>query len=306
MERAAVHKGGVRAATLERRPDAVAFQYEPDYLAGGGPPVATSLPLTEAPLVTHTAGALPPFFSGLLPEGRRLHLLRTAIKTSADDELSLLLAVGTDAVGDVQVVPEGDPLPDEIHPALLVEDWRNVRFADLLARSVGDPKAVDRVALPGVQDKVSVRMINLPVAQRGERFFLKLDPPEFPHLVVNEMFFLEAARHSGLETTDAQVVHDGEWRVTPAYDLPSSYPYGDVTMALSLNGRTQENIGRGEFLALADAVQVRPRAVETALDALVDAVDGWVGELDRLPFDTGKIRKLRRAIEVRRDRLRRR
>ena len=400
MERAAVHKGGVRAATLERRPDAVAFQYEPDYLAGGGPPVATSLPLTEAPLVTHTAGALPPFFSGLLPEGRRLHLLRTAIKTSADDELSLLLAVGTDAVGDVQVVPEGDPLPDEIHPALLVEDWRNVRFADLLARSVGDPKAVDRVALPGVQDKVSVRMINLPVAQRGERFFLKLDPPEFPHLVVNEMFFLEGARHSGLETTDAQVVHDGEgapgllvrrfdrrvdaagrvralpqedacqvlkrypadkyrvtteevvgalaaicrarpvaaltlirqvafaylscngdahaknfsvfarpdgeWRVTPAYDLPSSYPYGDVTMALSLNGRTQENIGRGDFLALADAVQVRPRAVETALDALVDAVDGWVGELDRLPFDTGKIRKLRRAIEVRRDRLRRR
>ncbi len=400
VERATVLKAGVRAATLERRPNAVAFRYEPDYLAGGGPPVATSLPLTPAPLVTHTAGALPPFFSGLLPEGRRLHLLRTALKTSADDELSILLAVGADSVGDVQVLPEGEALPDEVPPVLQVEDWAKVRFSRLLAQSAGDPKGLDRVALPGVQDKVSARMINLPVAQRGERYFLKLDPPEFPHLVANEMFFLQAARRSGLETADAQVVHDGEgvpgllvrrfdrrvdaagrvralpqedgcqvlkrypadkyrvtteevigalaancrarpvaaltlirqvafaylsgngdahaknfsifalpdgeWRVTPAYDLPSSYPYGDVTMALSLNGRTRENIGRGDFLALAEAVQVRPRAVETALDALVEGVAGWVAELDQLPFDTGKIRKFRRAIEYRRDRLRRR
>jgi len=37
------------------------------------------------------AGALPSYFSGLLPEGRRLGALRRAVKTSADDELSLLL-----------------------------------------------------------------------------------------------------------------------------------------------------------------------------------------------------------------------
>ena len=43
----------------------------------------------------------------LLPEGRRLGALRRAVKTSADDELSLLLAVGADAIGDVQVVPSG-------------------------------------------------------------------------------------------------------------------------------------------------------------------------------------------------------
>ncbi|HHU66493.1 MAG TPA: hypothetical protein GXZ33_01375 [Corynebacterium sp.] len=30
----------------------------------------------------------------MLPEGRRLTALRTAVKTSADDEFSLLLAVG--------------------------------------------------------------------------------------------------------------------------------------------------------------------------------------------------------------------
>ncbi|WP_405282512.1 HipA domain-containing protein [Gaopeijia maritima] len=400
VERAVVYKSGVRAATLERRPNAVAFQYEPDYLAAGGQAVATSLPLGEERLVTHSAGALPPFFAGLLPEGRRLHLLRSALKTSADDELSLLLAVGADTVGDVQVIPEHVALPDEVQPTLLVEDWATVRFREFLVRSAGGAMGVDRVALPGVQDKVSARMINLPVARRGERFFLKLDPPEFPHLVVNDMFFLRAARQSGLETAEAELVRDGEgvpgllvrrfdrradatgrvraraqedacqvlkrypadkyrvtteaviealvdlcrarpvaalalirqvafaylscngdahaknfsifarpdgeWRVTPAYDLPSSYPYGDVTMALSLNGRTREDIGRRDFLALAEAVRVRPRAVETALDALVAGVDRWIGGLNELPFDAGRIRKLRRAIEYRRDRLRER
>lgn len=47
------------------------------------------------------------------------------------------------------------------------------------------------------------------------------------------------------------------------------------------------------------------RWVEGALDALVDAVDDWVGDLGRLPFDKGKLRKLRRAIEYRQARLRR-
>ncbi len=59
-------------------------------------------------MVTHAAGALPPFFSGLLPAGRRLTALRSAVKTSADDELTLLLAVGADTIGDVQILPHGD------------------------------------------------------------------------------------------------------------------------------------------------------------------------------------------------------
>src|SRR5205823_4030239 len=33
---------------------------------------------------------------------------------------------------------------------------------------------------------------------------------------------------------------DGEWRVSPAYDLPSTQPYGDHTMALPLEGKTDE------------------------------------------------------------------
>jgi serine/threonine-protein kinase HipA len=95
----------------------------------------------------------------------------------------------------------------------------------------------------------------------------------------------------------------GEWRVTPAYDLPSSYPYGDSTMALTLNGRDREDIGREDFLALGRTVGLRPRAVERALDELCERVELWIDDLAALPFDPGRLHKLRRAVEYRRHRL---
>ena len=396
VERASVFKGGTRAGSLERRRDAVVFAYDEGYLRGDGPPVATTLPLSPDPVVTHAAGALPAFFSGLLPEGRRLSALRAAVKTSADDELTLLLAVGGETVGDVQVLPEGEE-PGEVEPRVTVGEWSEIRFADLFRASVGGGGGIDRVAIPGVQDKVSARMIDVPVARENARFVLKLDPPEFPHLVANEAFFLEAARRSGIECAEAEVVFDaegapgllvrrfdrlvdasggvtplaqedacqvlarypadkyrltteevvgglaslcraapvaalvlleqvafaylscngdahaknfsvrrlpgGEWRVTPAYDLPSSYPYGDTTMALSLHGKNREDLGREDFVALGRAVGVRSRAVEAALDELIERVDLWINELATLPFDEGRRRKLRRAVEYRRERL---
>ena len=395
VERAAVLKQGTKAGSLERRLNAVLFTYDEGYRRSGGPPVATTLALHGGPVVTHAPGALPPFFSGLLPEGRRLTALRGAVKTSADDELTLLLAVGGDAVGDVQIVPEEENVA-EIEALVTVSDWGEASFVDLLAASLGGPGLVDRVAIPGVQDKVSARMINVPVASANSRFMLKLDPPEFPHLVANEAFFLEAGRRSGLEMAEAEVVRDaggvpgllvkrfdrvpvaeggvaslaqedacqvlarypadkyrvttedvivglagvcrarpvaahtllkqfafaylacngdahaknfsvrrdgGEWRPTPMYDVPTSYVYGDHTVALTLNGKGKEDIVREDFVALGRVVGVRAPAVERALDELCEGVSLWIDELAELPFDGGVLRKLRRAIEYRRDQL---
>ncbi len=398
VERATVLKGGTPAAELERRSDAIVFAYHGSYLEQGGPPVATSLPLSGTPVVTHSAGALPPFFSGLLPEGRRLSALRAAVKTSADDELTLLLAVGADVVGDVQIIPEGVSAPAEVEPRVVAGAWSEVRFSELFAESVGGEAAlIDRVAIPGVQAKLSAGMINVPVARRGHRYILKLDPPEYPNLVANEAFFLDAARRSGVQTVEAEVVRDadglpgllvrrfdrrlgpggdpvalaqedgcqvlrrypadkyrvtteevigalasvcqarpvaaltllrqvafaylsgngdaharnfsvqrlpeGEWRVCPAYDLPSTYLYGDTTMALSLNGRDRENIGRRDFLEAGQILALRIPPVERMLNELLAGVDRWIGDLARLPFDKGRLLKLRRAIDYRRERL---
>lgn len=389
VDAADVLKAGRRAATLRRTPDGVVFAYLADYLADRRPAVGTTLPLTADPQV-HRAGAVPPFFAGLLPEGRRLSAVRRAVKTSADDDLTLLLAVGSDAIGDVQVVPAGEPPGEDF--AIAVADWRGLTFAELLGRAYGEG-ALALLSLPGVQDKMSARMLSLPVAGG---FILKLDPPEFPHLVANEAFFLDAARRSGLAAAGAEVVRDAEgqpgllvrrfdrvadaegrvhsvaqedgcqvlgrypadkyrvtaeevvtglartararpvaalellrqltfayltgngdahaknfsvqrlddeWRITPAYDLPSSHPYGDFTMALQLGGRADAGLGRAAFEAFGATVGLRPPAVRRVLAELAAAVDAWIADLDALPFDERRIHRLRRFILDRRSKL---
>lgn len=204
VEQADVYKTGVPAATLTRTADGVEFRYLDEWISRVGPPVATTLPVRNEP-VLRPAGALPSYFAGLLPEGRRLGALRRAVKTSADDELSLLLAVGADAIGDVQVVPSG-VAPAEVPPRIAIENIGDTSFAELLSE-LGI--RAQRTALPGVQDKTSAAMINLSVARAGERFILKLNPVgEYPHLVENEAFFLGAARASGLAVPPHNLVTD--------------------------------------------------------------------------------------------------
>ena len=142
--RADVYKAGVFAATLHRRDHGIEFAYRPDYVIALGPAVATSLPLS-VDVVTTPSGAVPAFFAGLLPEGRRLSGLGRALKTSADDELSLLLAVGGDPVGDVQVVVTGTQ-PGQVTPLIQIERaWSAIRFSDVLGESgIIDPVAPHR------------------------------------------------------------------------------------------------------------------------------------------------------------------
>lgn len=198
--RATVFKAGTPAATLTRQHDRTRFEYLDDY---DGPPVATTLPRDAAP-VEAPAGAVPPFFAGLLPEGRRLTALRQAVKTSADDELSLLLAVGGDTIGDVTLAPQGQ---EPVTPEPLVSSGV-LRFADLLT-SAG---VVDRVGLPGVQEKASGAMISLPVRLDGVRAIIKLDPPEHPGAVENEDYFLRLARRLPVPVARAELVRDVEGR----------------------------------------------------------------------------------------------
>ena len=76
-------------------------------------------------------------------------------------------------------------------------------------------------------------------------------------------------------------------------------------MALPINGRHREDIGRADFLALGAVVGLRARAVERALDELSERIDAWIDDVSGLPFDPAVNGKLRRAIEYRRKRLRR-
>ncbi len=390
-----VYKAGRRAARLVRAADRVTFTYDDGYLADpAAPTVATTLPRTTEPVSSGAAGAVLPFFAGLLPEGRRLSALRRAIKTSADDEFSLLVEVGDDTIGDVQVVPTDD-VPTGV-TALEVDAWADVDFARLYSRMTGESLSFEPSGISGVQVKVSAAMVALPVTSPTRQYILKLEPPEYAHLAENEAFFLAVARRSGVPAANAEVVHDsrgrpallverfdrvdvdgatravaqedacqvlnrypadkytldtadvisglasvtgapvvaardllrqfafayltgngdahaknfsvvyldGEWRVSPAYDTPSTYPYGDTSLALDINGKRDESVGRSDFLAVGEQVGVRAKAIASMLDELVTRAEAWIDDLEQLSFDLHIRRKLRRSIEYRMARLR--
>jgi len=391
VEVAQVWKADRPAARLTRTWNSILFEYEEEY---DGEAVATTLP-RDGKILELRGGALPPFFTGLLPEGRRLTAIQRAAKTSADDELTLLLAVGSDAIGDVRVLPHGQD-PTETPPSL-ARPLAEISFAELYSQVLSrDP--LDRVAIPGAQDKVSGGMISLPLAYEGASYLLKLDPPEYRHLVANEAFFMEAARESGLQVADSEIVQDregqlgllvrrfdrvptdkatdeeptglqslpqedacqvlglypaskyrltteelilglsqvtgapvvaarrllqqfafayltcngdahgknfsvyereGEWHVTPAYDLPSTHPYGDTTMALTIGGKDREDIGRQDFLTCGQHCGVSQKATIRLLDTLLSHMPAWLDRLEDLPYDSRQIHKLRQACRYR-------
>jgi serine/threonine-protein kinase HipA len=199
VRRAEVYKAGRAAAVLSRTDSGVQFEYLSEY---DGPPAAHSLPLGQ--VVATSGGAVPAFFSGLLPEGRRLSALQRSVKASADDELSLLLAVGADVVGDVAVLTEGtsptQPTPTVSGSAELAK----VSFADLMT----DAGFVDRVGMAGAQDKLSAGRITLPARLGTGEAIIKLNPPDYPGAVENEHYFLGLARRLNLPVASAELVHD--------------------------------------------------------------------------------------------------
>ncbi len=210
QDAADVYKGERLAGRLVRDVGDTLFRYDTSYLDDqDAPPVALSLPKQEAAF--RTAGeSVPPFFAGLLPEGARLTAVVSNTKTSLDDHLTLLLAVGQDTIGDVRVVPVGVP---PANPATTIAE-HDVAGSDLLevfaAATSSSPSAFERIALPGVQAKVSAAMLSAPVgtARLGPAI-LKLTPPTgYDRLVENEHFFLRMARGCGIPTPPTQLVHD--------------------------------------------------------------------------------------------------
>lgn len=229
VDRADVHKAGVLAGILERAPSGeVTFRYREGYT---GDAVATTLPITGRPVI-RPGGGLPPFFAGLLPEGHRLSVLRREAKTSADDELTLLLAVGADAPGDVQIVPADQPAVELA--ALADDDPAQLDFRELT-------DAPDRHALPGLQAKASATMLTSPLATNRERALLKIDPPQYPHLVANEELHLEAARGLKVAVAQHRVVRD-------VHDVPG--------LLVTRFDRVLTQDGTVERLAMEDASQV--------------------------------------------------
>lgn len=203
-----VYRNAAHVGSLRRTAEGGAvFEYEAAFyeahraLPGG---IATHLPYAQRSIAARE-GNLHPYFAGLIPEGARLRALLSRAKTSEDDQFTLLVAAGADCVGDLfPILPGGSLEPLETgHPELTALD--QVSFAELFRKSV---ESDDEPAIAGVQEKLSPSTISFPLAARGKRWILKLNPADKPLLVENEFFFMQMAAECGLDVARAHLVRD--------------------------------------------------------------------------------------------------
>ena len=331
VREAHVFKGDRLAAVLRRLSGGVEFRYLPEYLTDEGPSVATTLPMSDEPTLT-SAGADPPYFAD--------------------------------------------------------RDFDQLSFGDLLdAAGVIDP-----VALAGVQDKMSTRVLSFPVQYAGHRYILKLDTTETPHIVANEDYFIRLAAGAHFPVVSASVVHDstdrpgllvqrfdretspeggtvslavedgaqvlgiypadkyavraetvvgrlsglcasravalrdlyrqlvfawltgngdvhaknlsilkseGEWRVSPAYDLPSTLPYRDTTMALSMLDR-RSGFSRRKLLEFGAAIGLPQKTASRVLDEVLIATEPVLDWPASSPYRPDICRDVLRSLRQRR------
>jgi serine/threonine-protein kinase HipA len=191
-----VHAGGRLVGHVARESDRTTFTYAEDY---DGQPLVPHLPLGTT---TWPAGALPPLLSNLLPEGRRLEALRQQVKTSSDNEVALLLAIGNDLVGDLQFVPPGAQPSGSSAPLLDLDGLDTITFAHLRDLPVS--------GVPGVQEKVKVsERMSLPVRETAvSTHLLKFGQQGLPRLVANEHTCLQVLADARLDVNEATVVVD--------------------------------------------------------------------------------------------------
>ena len=104
MRRAEVYQTGTLAGYLTET-DSKSYRF--DYLPGyRGRPISLTMPVQPE---AYQFEDLPPFFEGLLPEGRQLEALLRTNKLDRNDLMGQLLAVGEDVVGSVVIIEVKEP-----------------------------------------------------------------------------------------------------------------------------------------------------------------------------------------------------
>ena len=97
---------------------------------------------------------------------------------------------------------------------------------------------------------------------------------------------------------------DGEWRASPAYDVPSTLPYGDETLALSMSGSDRPD-SRRKLLAFAAEIGLPAASATRTLDRLLARTATPLSEahLTTLPFSVPTLRRLSKSLAYRREQL---
>ncbi|MBN7496729.1 type II toxin-antitoxin system HipA family toxin [Mycobacteroides abscessus] len=190
------------------------------------------------------ASRLPPWFSNLLPEGYLRSWIAHAQGVSADRELQLLLRIGRDLPGAVQVIAADH---EQFDPALL---------ADSGSFTLGGTSEENqwKFSLAGVSLKFSMlkkkERFTIPSSNTLGDWIVKLPDPHYPQVPNNEYATMKLACSVGINTPEIALVHRDELSVLPDHVWPGGEEWA---YTVSRFDRTPT----GQRIHIEDLAQVR-------------------------------------------------
>lgn len=201
-----IYKKDQKAGILERTETAVRFVYDDTYFENNLTP-DLSIHLHKGKKIYEIQGEnVPPFFAGLLPEGKRFKTMIKSLKTSEDDLFTLLAALGNNTIGDVKtgiVIKKSEPKENRL-AKINFYDYFFSYINEIVGSNTSD------TSLAGVQEKISASMLIIPLnmAKKNQNYILKLNPRDKNSLVENEHAIMDLAKKCGLVVAKTKIIHD--------------------------------------------------------------------------------------------------
>jgi len=203
----------IRGGTLTRdRAGATAFVVDEAYLRDAGRPIlslgwhspadpeGTRARLADRGDKIGLHGALPPWFSGLLPEGALRELVMAEMGPGDHDQFDLLTRLGADLPGAVLTAPETGP-PASAGP---------LRLERVHGFDTPRPEGLVKFSLAGVQLKFVARAegerLTVPGRMGSGNCILKIPSARYPGLPEAEFAAMRLARGIGVDTAPCRLM----------------------------------------------------------------------------------------------------
>lgn len=206
---------GRHIGVLHHWEDVVRFTFSPDYWDAAERNVL-GLWFDDHPLESPQAALrLPTWFSNLLPEGRMREWVARDRGVSASREMELLLRLGTDLPGGVEIIEDGGE-PD------------SSAFEGLTNTASDHPSADEhswKFSLAGVGMKFSMLQVGdrltVPATGLLGDWIVKLPDSRHPHVPQNEFAMMSLAAATGINTPEHSLVSKRDLPSLPDIAWPS-------------------------------------------------------------------------------------
>jgi serine/threonine-protein kinase HipA len=234
---------GQRVGSLLQRGDFARFVFREDYWENPNRPVL-GLWFEDNPRKSPQAALrLPPWFSNLLPEGPLRDWIAFDRGVSVDRELQLLLQIGADLPGGVQVETVGSAVDPDAFGSLALD-----------SPLIPNQEQAWKFSLAGVGLKFSMLRrgdrLSIPAYNELGDWIVKFPDAVHRDVPANEFATMSMAREVGIDCPDFELVHRDDLPVVSSVMWPGSE---DVAYAISRFDRSASH-GR---VHMEDLAQVR-------------------------------------------------